>query len=1051
MERQHRSPVEQISPEDWENTPASVTRLVEVLLSSSTAAGQESHLIQFLDATPIGIAVHDATGQLTYINQAGRTILSIDRSYQVSTDQLSEVFQVYRQGTQELYPVESLPSTLALAGQVVGVDDLELHRRDQVIPLEVWASPIFDAQGKVTHTIATFQDISARRQLETERKRYEQEQLQREQSLNRVFQSIRNSLDLNTIFTTATAEASQLLKPLNCLVVQYLPEQGIWQHVAEFNHDPGSPSTIGLEIPDADNPFAAQLKQLQTVQVEDTSQVDDKSNWGLACHIPGAWLLIPLVIEGQLWGSFTVTAVQQPFTWNHNQVQLAQAVAAQLEVAIHQANLYQQLQMELVERCQTEAALRESEARFQSIAANIPGIIYGYRFCADGSDQFTYISSGFCEVYGFEPDEALQDSSIIWQMTHPDDLEQLKQSVIESYQTLQTWRCQYRVMTPVGQLKWLEGVSRPTRQPNGDVIWDGLIIDISDRKQVEVALQESEARYRLLAENMNDLVCLHDLEGHYLYVSPSCETLLGYRQDEMLGQIPFDFFHPDDQGRIYQEAFIPALSGEPRPITYRMRQKSGNYIWFETLTKAIFGQTGQIVQLQTTSRDVTERIQVQEQLKYDALHDALTGLPNRLLLMERLELAIHRAQRLPGYHFAVLFLDLDRFKIINDSLGHLAGDQLLTAVAEKLCSTLRDIDLVARLGGDEFVILLEEVKDIQEIIKFVDELFARLQIPILIAGCEVYITASIGIVFSDDKPAQASHLLRNADIAMYRAKAKGKDRYEIFNLEMHAQALNRLHLENDLRRAVERQELILHYQPILALDTGHIVGFETLVRWQHPIQGLKFPAEFIAMAEETGLITHIDIWAISMACHQLATWQAAFPGTKMKVSVNLSAHDLRRSNLLKDIDDILTQANIAGCYLCLEITESMLIEDIESTIKLLNQLKERGVQILIDDFGTGYSSLSYLHRLPVDSLKVDRSFVNQIQVDSRNAKIVETIASLSVSLGLDAIAEGIETQKQLKRLQKLGYKFGQGYLFSQPLTHEEVEILLGSQYCYNLR
>ncbi|WP_416675698.1 putative bifunctional diguanylate cyclase/phosphodiesterase [Egbenema bharatensis] len=311
----------------------------------------------------------------------------------------------------------------------------------------------------------------------------------------------------------------------------------------------------------------------------------------------------------------------------------------------------------------------------------------------------------------------------------------------------------------------------------------------------------------------------------------------------------------------------------------------------------------------------------------------------------------------------------------------------------------------------------------------------------MLEGREVYTTCSIGVVLGSRDYTQAAHLLRNADIAMYRAKNQGKARYEIFGAEMHTQALRRLHLENDLRRAIEHQEFILHYQPIVMLDTGNLVGFEALIRWQQPTQGLKYPGDFISVAEETGLITPLDYWGLWTACHQIVAWQTDFPEyANLKISVNLSAQDLRQSDLLAEVDRILSDTRLPGRYLSLEITESMLIEDIEFTIDLLRQLQEREIQISIDDFGTGYSSLNYLHRLPVDYLKVDRSFVQQIQEDTRKHQIVETIAALSQQLELDAIAEGIETPQQLERLRALGYQLGQGYLFSQALSREAVEM-----------
>ncbi|MEH2211659.1 EAL domain-containing protein [Nostoc sp.] len=1302
MEKQQPFSLKQISSEDWENTPQKVKSLVESLLASAALSESQSRLIQFLDATPIAIAVHDSTGQLVYINHLARALLGIDRPLELSLDRLSEVFQVYREGTQVLYPLEALPSTRSLAGETIWVDDLEIHRGDQVIPLEVWATPIFGDRGEVTYAIVAFQDISDRKRqnlkqqmventLVKSERRYRQviqvqtdlilrslpdttitfandslclalgqslenvigwrwstfvppedldelsrkiaaltpenpifeninqdyrsnnqigwtqwinlgifdehgqlteiqsvgrditalqEQIQREQALNRVFQSIRNSLDLDTIFATATAETAKLLKTLDCFVVQYLPEQGIWKHIAEFRHNPDAPTVIGLEIPDVGNPFAAQLKQLQIVRVENTTNLDNQINYEVAQIIAGAWLLIPLVIEDTLWGSFTIIAPEQPFTWSDNQIKLAQSVADQLEIAIHQANLYQKIQLELTERRRVEMALRESEARFQNMAANVPGAIFRYLIRPDGSDGVVYMSQGCYLLWEVEAQDVVTDATILWQTIHSEDVAGMQASLMESAQTLQPWYCAWRITTPSGREKWLEVAGRPTRQANGDIIWDtlildvterrqaeyrfqtlaantpgviyqyvlypdgsnamlyvspgcrylweleaqdierdvevtwrmvhpddlpamrdsvmvsaktlhpwnwewrvttpsgrqkwlqasarpqrqvngdiiwdGLILDVSERqaalrerKQAEESMRESEARYRLLAENTNDLVCLHELNGRYLYVSPSCEFLLGYRHDEILREDIYTLIHPDDRDRVYQEIRTAVFRKKTTPITYRMLQKRGNYVWFETLTKPILDAMGEIVQLQTTSRDVTERIQVQNQLKYDALHDGLTGLPNRHFFMKRLELAIQRAYRLQNYHFAVLFLDLDRFKVVNDSLGHLVGDQLLIAIAEKLQATIRPMDLAARLGGDEFAILLEEIKDIQEAVRIAERIFAELQIPIMIEGREVYTTSSVGIVLGTKDYVQASHLLRDADIAMYRAKNKGKARYEIFDTEMHTQALNRLHLENDLRRAIKCEEFVLHYQPIVALDTRHLVGFEALIRWQHPTQGLKFPGEFIPIAEEIGLITLLDYWAIRTACYQMAAWQTAFPElSAMKVSVNLSAQDIKQSDLLEEVDRILTQTHLNGRYLTLEITESMLIEDIESTISVLSQLKERGIQISIDDFGTGYSSLNYLHRLPVDSLKVDRSFVNQIQSGKKNHQIVETIVALSNHLELDAIAEGIETEEQLEHLQHLGYKFGQGYLFSKPMSHNTAEALLASKSLY---
>ncbi|WP_206070833.1 EAL domain-containing protein [Nodosilinea sp. P-1105] len=1128
-------------------------------------------------------------------------------------------------------------------------------------------------------------------------------QIQREQTLNRVFQSIRNSLDLDTIFATAATEMGQLLPPFDCCIVRYIPDQLIWHTVAAFHHSSEHPSTTGLKIPDANNPCSAQLRRQQVVRINDTRSLQDPVNQSVAEITPGAWLLTPLVVDGRLWGCFSLLS-PHPLTWSDDQVALAQAVATQLEVAIYQASLYQRLHQELNERRQVEAALWESQNRFQAMAANVPGAIFRYVLRPDGSDGVLYMSQGCLGLWEVEADAVLKDASLLWQMVHPDDRPGMQDSVLESARTLEPWHFAWRIITPAGrekwleaagqptrhangnvvwdtlildvsdrkqaelrfqtlaantpgviyqyvlhpngtdtmtyvspgcrdvwelspqqimddveatwrmvaledllplrqsvlesahtlnlwtqewkittpskQVRWLQGTARPHRQANGDVVWDGLILDItkqqlaleqrqqaeaalmaserrlstlisnlpgfvyrcqnnsdytsefisqgvtrvtgytpdeylrgdvsygqhihpddlqavwdlaqaalqahqpyeceyriitkageerwvwergqgiyagdgslqwlegfitdiSDRKQAEAAMRDSEARYRLLAENSKDLVCLHQLDGQYLYVSPSCQALLGYQYTEMWQQYPGQFIHSEDRPRVLEELKEAANGGKTVPITYRMRQRSGRYRWFETLTKPILDGDGQIIQIQTTSRDVTERIQAQEQLQYDALHDSLTGLPNRHLLMDRLDLAICRARRLNCYDFAVIFLDLDRFKVINDSLGHLAGDQLLVTIAQRLRSVLKEPNLVARLGGDEFVILLENIQDFLQVVQVTERLFEALRYTFRLDTRDVYTTASAGIVLASPDYREAVHLLRDADIAMYRAKTKGKACYEIFDAAMHAQAMHRLHLENDLRRAIDNQEFVLHYQPIVTLDTGQLAGFEALIRWQHPHDGLKSPGEFIAIAEEIGLISAIDCWGLAAACQQLADWQAAFPQwADLKINVNLSAQDLQRPNLLAEIDQVLAQTGLRGQSLTLEITESMLIEDIETTIDLLSQLKQRGLQISIDDFGTGYSSLSYLHRLPVNSLKVDRSFVNQIQDDHKNHQIIETIMALSRPLNLDTVAEGIETQLQVDWLRRLGYDLGQGYFFSRPLTAEAATDLL---------
>jgi diguanylate cyclase (GGDEF)-like protein len=426
---------------------------------------------------------------------------------------------------------------------------------------------------------------------------------------------------------------------------------------------------------------------------------------------------------------------------------------------------------------------------------------------------------------------------------------------------------------------------------------------------------------------------------------------------------------------------------------------------------------------------------------HNSLHDALTDLPNRRLLLERIEQSIKQSQQLDSYGYAILFLDLDQFNVINDTLGHIAGDKILITISEKLKTHLKDIDLISRFGGDEFVILLEYIADIDEVIKIAERILEDFQTPIIFNNGEIFVNASIGIALGSKNYHQAADLLRDADLAMYKAKAQGRNTYKVFDSQMHDQAIKRMSLETDLRLAIDRQEFMIYYQPIMDILNGdRLIGFEALVRWQHPIRGMVSPMDFVAIAEETGLIVALDSWVFHKACKQLVQWkEKSSSSPDLKMSINLSAQDIRNPNLLKDIDHILAETGLDGKFITVEITEGMLITDMNQTIDLLTEIKARNIQVSIDDFGTGYSSLNYIHRLPADYLKIDCSFVNQIQETERNYQVVRTIITLSNQLGLAVIAEGIETSAQLDILRDLECEFGQGYLFSKPLSVQEIE------------
>ena len=446
-----------------------------------------------------------------------------------------------------------------------------------------------------------------------------------------------------------------------------------------------------------------------------------------------------------------------------------------------------------------------------------------------------------------------------------------------------------------------------------------------------------------------------------------------------------------------------------------------------------------------------ERISAQLQeskdhFRHAAFHDALTSLPNRTLLTENLKFVIERAKQHEDYQFAVLFLDLDRFKNVNDSLGHSIGDQLLIAMARRLEHCIRESDMVSRLGGDEFAILLDGISNSGDATNMAKRIQAKLESPFNLSGHEVFTTTSIGIALSSTGYDHPEAMLRDADTAMYRAKAQGKACYELFDKGMHTRAVYLLQMENDLRRALEREEFCVHYQPIVNLDNGQLAGFEALIRWQHPEKGFISPGDFISLAEDTGLVIPLGMWVLKTACQQLARWQwQSHSNRHLFMSVNLSSKQTSQTDLVGEIRAVLKETHVDPSHLKLEITESAVMDDAEKTVQLLRRLKALGVQISIDDFGTGYSSLGYLHRFPVDTLKIDRSFVSRIGEAAENLEIVRTIISLAENMGMDVVAEGVETLAQFSQLRTLKCQYGQGYLFARPVDAESIDAWISQQ------
>ncbi|MEP0868282.1 EAL domain-containing protein [Trichocoleus desertorum AS-A10] len=541
-----------------------------------------------------------------------------------------------------------------------------------------------------------------------------------------------------------------------------------------------------------------------------------------------------------------------------------------------------------------------------------------------------------------------------------------------------------------------------------------------------------------------------NVHGEITHWNPSAAQVFGYSPQEAMGR----------QAALIVPSHIKAYAnqvwhdlinqrGGTRSINENVTQ-DGRTIICEWFNAPLLDAQGQVLGAISFVQDITERTQVEKQLLQSAFFDSLTGLPNRAFFSDRLHQAAAKVSRQSDGCFAVLFLDLDRFKVVNDSLGHLVGDQLLVEVAQRLQACLRIGDTLAHLAGDEFAILLEHIQDINDATCVARQIQEAIKMPFILNGHEVFTTISIGIALSTIDYEKPDNLLRDADTAMYRAKALGKARYEVFTLAMHDHAVTLLQLENDLRRAIQRQEFLVHYQPIVSLRNSKVIGFEALVRWQHATRGLISPAEFIPVAEETNLIVPIGWWVLEAACQQMRSWQLQFPTTATwTMSVNLSGKQIAQPDLVERIRQILTATGLSPRNLKLEITESVLMQNPEATTALFLQLQALGIRLSIDDFGTGYSSLAYLHHFPIDTLKIDRSFVTSVDTDAEKLAIIRTIVTLAWNLGMDVIAEGVETAKQLAQLKALKCEAGQGYLFAKPMSGEAATAFIQA-HCYRV-
>jgi diguanylate cyclase (GGDEF)-like protein/PAS domain S-box-containing protein len=668
--------------------------------------------------------------------------------------------------------------------------------------------------------------------------------------------------------------------------------------------------------------------------------------------------------------------------------------------------------------------LQHNEARFQAMVRDSSDIMA----IVDPDGLLVYASPATERILGL--DTAPLISTDVFELIHPDDRADATAAFEVARKDNRPDRIEVRLRHADGGWRVVEAMATNLLD---DPSVQGIVIsarDLTDRRRAEGELREAQERFRSAFEHAPIGMALMALDGRFFRVNRALAQILGRSGRDLLGASVVDLTYEEDLPDL-RASMRRLLSGDApsTQLEQRYLHHDGHPVWNAVSVSLVRDLDGNPLYFVCQMEDITERRASGAALAHQAIHDPLTGLPNRMLFVERLERELARAA-VNHERVAVLFLDLDRFKVVNDSLGHSAGDRLLVAVADRLSGAMRPSDIVARFGGDEFTILCPNVPTEETAEMIAERLIQTTSRPVALVDGEVFVTASVGIALSGGDSDTPETLLRNADAAMYRAKENGRDRSEVFEARAHHHAVDSLRTGNALHRAIERGELRVHYQPVVRLDTGDISGFEALIRWEHPERGLVSPMEFIPLAEETGLIVPLGAWALAEACRQLQQWHRTNPrGDRLTMSVNLSPRQLAEPSLPNDVARILHESGVPPECVWLEITESTLMRDAESAMSALGALRALGLHLAVDDFGSGYSSLAYLERLPVEVLKVDRSFVQGVGQRADSTAIATAIVSLARALGLRSVAEGIETIEQLAELRDVGCEMGQGYLF----------------------
>lgn len=997
---------------------------------------EKLHLLkQAIDSSINGIVISDANDDnnpIIYVNSGFERITGYTKQ-----EILGNNCNFLQRGDKNQAEIQEIKKAVQEGKEIKTI--LRNYRKDgKMFWNQLHIAPVYNSERILTNFIGVQTDISA--------------QISAELALKEKTQALENFTDnLKTI-----NEIKNTPQPPEDILINYLKtgceilnmELGILSEIinnhyiinasysSKFNHIlPGSEYQLHNTL------CAEVIRNQKTISYTNISKNSQLSKHSIFLNSQlESYIATPIWLHGEIYGTLNFSSSLPKETIPNYQYELIELIAQGI------AHTLQVAEVEL-EKEQINIALKESQERLDSILTSIEDVIWSLHL---ETLQLLYINPAVEQLYEHNLSSFFQQRCFWLEVIHPSDRPWVK----ECYASLlnisllsknsNNHDLEYRILLPDGSEKYVRDRAHIVYEQNEKPIRvDGIITDISNRKIAEIALQKSEEQFRLIFELAPIGMLITTLDGYIEEVNQALCDILKYKPAELIGQNYTYFTHPDELASdlIFKQKIlnneISNYSKEKRYLA-----KNGRIVYTLLKVTVLKNSQGEPKQFIKQIVDISERKKIEEQLLHDALHDQLTGLPNRTLFIERLTQTLYRCQKHPEQLCAVLFLDLDHFKKINESLGHEFGDELLIVIAEKIQSCLGFNDTLARFGGDEFTILLDDLKTESEATEIADNILDICSSPISLRDHEIFTSVTIGIAFSSIGYKKPEDMLRDADLTMYQTKDTGRNCYRIFNQAMYSKLVKRVEIESLLRKAIENKEFTLFYQPIISLATGKLTGFEALIRWNSSQKGFISPADFIPITEETGLIVGLGEWVLLQAAKQSVIWHNTFKDLSLTISVNLSGKQLIEANLLDRIDKILETTNVNPRSLKLEVTETILMDNFDYAQHILREIQARNINISLDDFGTGYSSLSYLHILPLNTLKIDRSFVTPIETNPEKSAIVKAIVTLAHNLSLDVIAEGIETQTQADVLKNIGCDYGQGYLYSKPVNTEDAELII---------